>query len=56
MIVHIDATLQIVKKNTFENEFPVILQPNMAAQLHNVMECYNITAEEEEDPRNIDIA
>lgn len=30
---HIDATLQIVKKKTFENKVPVIWQPNWPAQL-----------------------
>lgn len=53
---HIDATLQIVKKKIFENEVPCTWKLDWAAQLHNVMECHNITTEEEEDPRNIDIA
>ena len=50
---HIYASLQIVKKNNFEKEVPVIWKPNWDTQLHNVMECHNITVEEEQDPRNI---
>ena len=52
---YIDSTLQIVKKNIFENEIPLTWQPDWVVQLQNVLECYNITAEEDEDPCNIDI-
>lgn len=54
---YIDFSLQIVKKNIFENVTPLTWQqPNWAAHIENVLECYNLIADEEEDPRKIDIA
>lgn len=52
---HIDTNLNIVKKKMFENEAPVIWKPYWVAHIQNVMEFYNLTAEEYEDSRNIDI-
>ena len=53
---HIHESFQIVKKKIFEKEVPCTWKPDRFAQLCNVMERYNITAKEDEDPRNIDIA
>lgn len=52
---HVDPALNIVNKNIFENEVPGIWQPHWAAQIQNLMECYNLTAEEDEYPLKIDI-
>lgn len=52
---YIYSTLQIVKKKIFENKIPLTWKPNWVAQLHSVVECYNITAKEDEGPHNIDI-
>lgn len=54
---YIDFTFQIVKKRIFENATPLTCQqPDCAVQIENSLECYNLTAEEEEYPRNIDIS
>jgi len=51
----IDATLNIVMKKISENKFLVIWQLDWVAQICNVIECYNLTAEEDEEAHNIDI-
>ena len=54
---YIDLALQTVKKRIFENVTPVVWKKsNWVAQIENALECYKLTADEEEDPRNIDIA
>lgn len=53
---YIDLALQTVKKKIFENVTPLTWkQVDWVAQIENVLECYNLTTEEEEDPCNIDI-
>ena len=53
---YIDLSLQTVKKRIFENVTPLTWQQlDRATQIENALDCYNLTADEEEDPRNIDI-
>ena len=53
---YIDSALQIVKKKIFENEIPLTWKPDWVVQLQNVLECYNIIVEQDENPHNIDIS
>lgn len=55
---YIDEVLQEVKATIFRiPQDPLdMIQPNWTTQLSHMMECYNVTGEEEDgDPRNINI-
>lgn len=52
----IDDSLEVIKVKVFD-DFPLPLFNHLdwAAQLENVVECYNLATDEEEDPHNVNI-
>lgn len=54
--LEIDAALEVIRVKVFDDfPLPLFNQPDWAAQLENVVECYNLAVDEEEDPRNVNI-
>ena len=54
--LEIDDALEVIGTKNFEDgPLPLFNQPNWEAQLETALECYNLTVDEEEDPRNINI-
>ena len=52
----IDDALGMIKTKVFEDgPLPLYNQPDLAAQLENALECYNLVADEEEEPCNMNI-
>ena len=52
----IDDALEVIRTKIFEDApFPLFNQLDWATQLETTLECYNFTADEDEDPRNVNI-
>ena len=52
----VEDALEVIRMNLFD-EFPslIVNQLDWEAEMESMMECYNFAAEEDEDPRNVNI-
>lgn len=54
--LEINDALEVIKTKIFEDgPLPLFNQPDQATQLETMLECYNLTADEDEDPHNVNI-
>ena len=52
----IDDALGMIRTKVFEDgPLPLDSHPDWVAQLENVLECYNLATDEEEEPCNVNI-
>ena len=52
----IDDDLEVIRMKIFEDgPFPLYNKPECVVQLENALECYNLAADEDEEPHNVNI-
>ncbi len=51
----LDVAIRLIRTKVFDDEEVIQYQPDWEEKEANVVECYNLAIDDEDDPRNIDI-